>query len=195
MDSEKEKLIIRELTVGVVGTCCYIVGLEDRDDCVIIDPGDEAARIRKAAEDRRIAAILLTHGHFDHIGGIEALREEGTRIFIHPLDSEMLQDPALNASERLLRRQILAPEASDFVREGDELHLAGMTIQVLHTPGHTPGGVCYRIGDELFTGDTLFVHGWGRTDLAGGNQHDMMTSLRRLIPLSRTMRIHPGHED
>ena len=195
MDSEKEHLIIRELTVGIVGTCCYILGLEGRKDCVVIDPGDEADRIRKAAEGRRIAVILLTHGHFDHIGGIEGLREEDTPVLIHPLDREMLGDPVLNASEGLLRRRITAPEASGLIREGEELHLAGMTIQVLHTPGHTPGSVCYRIGDDLFTGDTLFEHGWGRTDLPGGSEHDMFSSLRRLIPLSRTMRIHPGHGD
>ena len=193
--SEKQDLIIRELTVGVVGTCCYIVGLEGREDCVVIDPGDESARIHQAADGRRIAAILLTHGHFDHIGGIEALREEDTPVYIHPLDREMLGNPALNASEGLLRRRVVAPEASCFVHEGEELHLAGMTVQVLHTPGHTPGSVCYRIGDDLFTGDTLFNHGWGRTDLPGGSEQDMFSSLRRLIPMAKTMRVHPGHAD
>ena len=188
---------IREVTVGPVGTCCYVVWQEDRDACIVIDPGAEAERIRKAAEGRRIAAILLTHGHFDHIGAVEALMRDGageTRLFIHPLDRPMLTDPELNASRGLMRLEVKAPDATDSVREGDELALAGMSVRVMHTPGHTPGSVCYRIGDDLFTGDTLFEHGWGRTDLPGGSEQDMFHSLRRLIPISREMNVHPGHE-
>ena len=188
---------IREVTVGPVGTCCYVVWQEDRDDCIVIDPGAEAERIRKAAEGRRIAAILLTHGHFDHIGAVEALMRDGageTRLFIHPRDRPMLTDPELNASRGLMRLEVKAPDATDSVREGDELALAGMSVRVMHTPGHTPGSVCYRIGDDLFTGDTLFEHGWGRTDLPGGSEQDMFHSLRRLIPISREMNVHPGHE-
>ena len=185
---------MREMTVGPIGTRCYLVGLEDRNDCVVIDPGEEADRIRKAAEGRKIAAILLTHGHFDHIGAVRELMEPDTRLYIHSLDQPMLREPALNASRGLLRREVTAPDATDAVKEGDLLRLAGLEIRVLHTPGHTPGGVCYEIGGELFTGDTLFEHGWGRTDLPGGNQHEKMQSLRRLMPLARRMPIHPGHE-
>ena len=186
---------IREITVGPVGTCCYLVGADDRNDCVVIDPGDESERIRRAAEGRKIEAILLTHGHFDHIGGVAGLMEEGTRLMIHAADRAMLSDPALNAGRILLGRQITAPDATDPVRDGEELRLAGLTIQVIHTPGHTPGSVCYRIGEDLFTGDTMFRHGWGRTDLPGGSQHEMFASLRRLIPMAGGMEIHPGHED
>ena len=192
-DMPERNLWIRTLTVGIVGTCCYLVGAADRTDCVVIDPGDEAERIRKAAEGREIAAILLTHGHFDHIGGVSGLMREKTRLVIHPLDEPMLQDPDRNAGMMLLRRRITAPKATDLVQEGTELELAGMRIQVLHTPGHTPGSVCYRIGEHLFTGDTMFEHGWGRTDLPGGSEHDMAASLRRLIPLAQKVVIHPGH--
>ena len=185
---------MKEVTVGPIGTCCYLVGQADRRDCVVIDPGAEAERILAAAEGREIAAILLTHGHFDHIGAVGALMEkQAPRLFVHPLDRPMLTDAALNASRVLLGRSITAPDATDLAREGDSLALAGLHIQVLHTPGHTPGSVCYRIGDLLFTGDTLFESGWGRTDLPGGSERDMAASLRRLIPLARNLPIYPGH--
>ncbi len=196
---------IDELTVGPVQTRCYVLSKEDGQECIVIDPGDEAKRIRKAAGDRKIAAILLTHGHFDHIGAVRELlnsefriqnselKAERLRIIIHELDAPMLSDPARNASMGLMGKQITAPEATDLVREGDELELAGLKIKVLHTPGHTPGSVCYEIEGELFTGDTLFDFGWGRTDLPGGNESDMVASLRRLSPLARTMPVHAGH--
>ena len=184
---------IDELTVGPVQTRCYVLGKEDGQECIVIDPGDEAKRIRKAAGDRKIAAILLTHGHFDHIGAVRELMNADTRLVIHELDAPMLSDPALNAGLGLMGQQITAPEATDLVREGDELDLAGLKVKVLHTPGHTPGSVCYEIEGELFTGDTIFEYGWGRTDLPGGNESDMVASLRRLSPIVRTMPMHAGH--
>ncbi len=183
------------LSVGMLGTQCYILFQEDGTECVVIDPGAEAERIRKAAGGRKIAAILLTHGHFDHIGAVGELMEEGTRLVIHRLDAPMLSNPVLNAGKALTGLEVTAPAPTEFVGEGDRLEAAGLALEVLHTPGHTPGGVCYMTGEDLFTGDTMFHHGWGRTDLPGGNEGNMMRSLRRLVPLSRTHRIHPGHED
>ena len=184
---------IQTLTVGPVGTCCYILSREGRDDCLVIDPGDEAARIRKAAAEKKIAAILLTHGHFDHIGAVRDLMAEDTRLVIHELDAPMLPDPARNVSLALLQCPVTAPAPTDTVREGSRLTLAGLDIQVLHTPGHTPGSSCFLIENHLFTGDTLFEHGWGRTDFPGGDEHALFASLRRLMPMTKTLPFHPGH--
>ena len=185
---------IQEITVGMVATRCYILSRDENStECIVIDPGDEAARIRKAAGGKKIAAILLTHGHFDHIGAVRELMEPDTKLIIHQLDAPMLGDPVLNAGMGLLRRNITAPEATDTVKEGDELDLAGLKVKVLHTPGHTPGSVCYEIGNEYFTGDTVFDYGWGRTDLPGGNEEQMAASLRRMMPLVREHGMHAGH--
>ena len=191
-------MIINELTVGMVQTRCYILSPEDGQECIVIDPGDESARILKAVGNRKIAAILLTHGHFDHIGAVNALyrhaaADERPKIVIHELDAPMLTNPVLNAGMGLMGREITAPQATDLVREGDELSLAGLIIRVLHTPGHTPGSVCYLIEGELFTGDTLFDYSWGRTDLPGGNEAQMEDSLRRLMPMVRSIPMHAGH--
>ncbi len=183
----------RILNVGLLGTCCYVLSPDQGGECLVIDPGGEPERIRRAAGNMKVAAILLTHGHFDHIAGAAGLMDPGTRLLIHPLDAPMLSDPELNAGRRLLGQDITAPAPTDLVRDGQELCLAGLNIRVMHTPGHTRGSVCYEIEGELFTGDTLFETGWGRTDLPGGDEHQLFASLRRLMPLARTMPFHPGH--
>ena len=184
---------ILPLTVGELATRCYVLWLEGRDDCLVIDPGAEAETIRRACGGKRIAAILLTHGHFDHIGAVEALMAEDTMLAVHRLDAPLLSDPQANVSW-MLGRSVTAPTPTRLLEEGDAVESAGMTLQVLHTPGHTPGGVCYKRGDNLVTGDTMFERGYGRTDLPGGDEAALMRSLRRLTPLRRTCRIFAGHE-
>lgn len=185
---------VQTLVVGPVATCCYVVYLPERDDCVVIDPGAEPERIRHAVGTRKIAGILLTHGHFDHIGGVGALMTPDTLLAVHEADAPMLADPALNASW-LLGPEVTAPPATRLLAEGDELTCAGMTFLTLHTPGHTPGSVCYRLGNCLFSGDTRFRAGYGRTDLPGGSIVALRRSLRRLEPLLAGVTLYPGHED
>ena len=182
----------KTLCVGNLGTCCYIVWDDASDACVVIDPGEEADRIRCACEGRRIEAILLTHGHFDHIGAVAELAKDGAEIVIHYADAPMLQDEHLNASW-LVGDHVSAPQATRTIGEGEVLHYAGANFTVLHTPGHTPGCVCYQVGEWLFTGDTLFHFGYGRTDLPGGDMAQLAASLRRLHPLLGQFDIFPGH--
>ncbi len=182
----------KTLTVGMLGTKCYILWDDERTDCLVIDPGAEPERIREECEGRTIAAILLTHGHFDHIGGVAELVSTGAEIVIHRDDAPMLTDPKLNASW-LVGEAVTAPEATCLIQEGDVLTFAGVPLTVLHTPGHTPGCVCYQAAQWLFTGDTLFHNGYGRTDLPGGDMNRLVASLRRLQPLVRQYDIDPGH--
>ena len=154
----------------------------------------EPERIRKAADGRTIAAILLTHGHFDHIGAVRALMTPETELVVHAQDAPMLSNPQENASF-LMGAPVTAPEATRLVHEGDKVTAAGLTFTVLHTPGHTAGSVCYQIGDKLFTGDTLFRFGCGRTDLPTGSSEQMQASLARVVPMARNLEIYPGHGD
>ena len=178
------------VTVGPIGTNCYIVSLEGRNDAVIIDPGAEAENIKKALGNKNAAAVLLTHGHFDHTGALAAFTD--APICIHPADEIMLRDAAWSVGQEV-GDTAKRPDATDFVQEGTALHFAGLEISVMHTPGHTLGGVCYRIGDCLFSGDTLFAHGYGRTDFPGGDFAALMGSLRRLLKMPEDLKVYPGH--
>lgn len=177
------------LLVGALETNCYIVSLPHRNDCIVIDPGDEYEKIITAANGKTIEAVLLTHGHYDHTG---ALSRFSCPVYMHPADEIMLTDAAWSA---MGTGSNFEPRTADthYVMEGATLTLAGMDIQVLHTPGHTPGCVCYLFDGALFTGDTLFNHGYGRTDLPGGNFRELVASLRRLYRMDESLPFYPGH--
>lgn len=177
------------LSVGALETNCYLLSLPERNDLIIIDPGDEYERILAAAKGREIAAVLLTHGHYDHTG---ALSHFSCPVYLHPADEIMLTDAAWSA---MGAGSPFVPRKADvhYVMEGTSLSLAGMAFQVLHTPGHTPGCVCYQFGHALFTGDTLFRHGYGRTDLMGGDFRELVASLRRLYRMDESLPFYPGH--
>ena len=175
----------------------YVVW-DDTNECIVVDAGNsderENARLKEFIDSRGLHPRMAvnTHGHFDHIGAVSALMDADTPLYIHALDAPLLTDPKLNLC-RMIGQTITAPPANRLLQEGDLVQAAGITLTVLHTPGHTPGSVCYRVGDVLFTGDTLFHLGCGRTDFPGGSEADMRRSLARLAPLARECTIYPGH--
>ena len=178
-------LNIETYPLGSYQTNCYIVYQDDCDQCVVIDPGYEPdtvlLEVKRLKKD--IAAILLTHGHFDHVGAVKDLvAETDCKVYIHEHDLSL---PATFTAGPLYY--------TDLYGEGDRLTLAGLDIRVLHTPGHTPGCVCLMVEDNLFSGDTLFRESCGRTDLPGGNGAELFKSLRRLAALTGDYRVLPGH--
>ena len=184
---------IKCLVLPPANANCYIV--EDNGMCVIIDAPSEAKVILDYISKKglTLSAILLTHGHFDHIDAIDELSEKtGAQVFIHQNDYEMLYDPTLNASS-FFGLRIAKKSVACKMNDNDVLTFGNIRIKVLLTPGHTKGSVCYIIDNNIFTGDTLFLNGYGRTDLPGGNSMKLMETLEKLIPLSKTMNVYPGH--
>ena len=178
---------IQTLPLGPLETNCYIVSLPGSHDVAVIDPGDDIITLQKALQGKNVCGVLVTHAHYDHILGLPALKD--CPIYVHEADA-----PAMtNAQFNMAPPEFSTPcvPATHLVKEGDVISLAGIDFTVLHTPGHTLGGCCYQVGDILFTGDTLFAHGYGRTDLYGGSFSQLMQSLRRLLRMH--IHIYPGH--
>ncbi len=188
---------IEHYVVGMVGTNCYFAINEQTKECIIIDPGDEAARLSEkiTAGGYTPVAILLTHAHFDHIMGVDALADKyKISVYIHEDDADMLQQPDINCGAMIGTRA--SAKADKQVRDGDTINLAGMEIQVIHTPGHTPGGACYYFPQQevVFSGDTLFCESVGRTDLPGGSMSQLVRSVReKLFKLPDLTIVYPGH--
>ena len=181
---------IQALQVGSIGTNCYILCDEAAKVCAVIDPGAEPELILSAAEklDCTVDKILLTHGHYDHTTAVPQLHKAlpQAEIYIHRADAN-------GAGSQLFPLAGQIPGLK-FYDEGDTLTLGDMTIQVLHTPGHSKGSVTLKVGDVLFCGDTLFAGSCGRTDLAGGSYAEIMASLKKLGQLPGDYHVCPGHD-
>lgn len=185
---------IYTLQVGEIGTNCYLAA-SDAGNAAIVDPGAEPERIVAALTQYSLtpALILLTHGHFDHIGAAEALRQwYHIPLYVHAADAELLSDPAKNGGKGLMGREVTAGYDHLLV-DGDRIPLDELEFQVIHTPGHTKGSVCFAADGLLLTGDTLFCRGIGRTDLYGGSFPEIRRSLSRLAALEGDRRVFPGH--
>lgn len=181
---------VKLLRVGPIGTNCYILEDDQTNLAAVIDPGDEPELIQEALEKEGVEVryLLLTHGHYDHTTAVPALHRVYPQadIYIHQADAN-------GAGSTLFP---LAGEVDDLklYDEGDVIRLGDHEIQVLHTPGHSPGSVTLKVEDVLFTGDTLFAGSCGRTDLRGGSYEQIMQSLKRLGELKGDFHVCPGHE-
>ena len=181
---------VKMMQVGPIGTNCYILEDEETQKAAVIDPGDDGAAIADVLKKDKAEAeyILLTHGHYDHTTGVPDLKARfpEARVYIHRADAN-------GAGSQLFP---LAGQIKDlrYYGEGDAFPLGSLTIQVMETPGHSPGSVTLKVGDVLFTGDTLFCGSCGRTDLAGGSYEEIMASLKRLGELEGDFHVCPGHD-
>ena len=178
---------IQTLVLGPLETNCYLVSLPGSNDVAVIDPGDDIPALQRALAGKTVAGVLITHAHYDHILGLPALKD--CPIYVHEADAPAMTNAQYNCAPEATPTPCVP--ATHTVQDGDVISLAGIDFTVLHTPGHTLGGVCYQVNDTLFTGDTLFAHGYGRTDLYGGSFSQLMRSLRRLLRMN--VHVYPGH--
>ena len=176
---------LHTLALGAYETNCYILWADGCKECIVIDPGYEPERVLDAVKNlgMELRAILLTHGHFDHVGAVrEIFSQTDCDIYLCPADCAM--------PEQMTAGPLCYTNS---YQDGDILNLAGLTLRVLHTPGHTPGSVCLLCENSLFAGDTLFAGSCGRTDLPGGSWTELQASLSRLKSLEAEYTVYPGH--
>ena len=178
-------LNIITMPLGDYQTNCYLVSEKNSDHCVIIDPGYSPEIILKRLEREHMTpdAILLTHGHFDHVGGVREIAAE-TDCKVYLCEDDLSMPPVFTAGPLYY---------TDLYTEGDRVTAAGLTFRVLHTPGHTPGSVCLVCQDTMFSGDTLFAGSCGRTDMPGGSWTEITKSLKRLNSIAEDLTVYPGH--
>ena len=188
---------VEKFVTGIISTNCYLVINEDTKQAVVIDPAACPSYMMShiKSEGLKIEAILLTHGHFDHIMGIDGfLSEFDVPVYVHEEDADAMEDPVLNQSSTYTSGYTFGK--ARYLRDRQTLELAGYTFQVIHTPGHTKGGCCYYVASEgvLFSGDTLFQNSVGRTDFVNSSTSDLVHSVReKLFLLPDDTMVYPGH--
>jgi glyoxylase-like metal-dependent hydrolase (beta-lactamase superfamily II) len=185
---------IQTIAEKFYGENCYAVSDGISNECAVIDPAspEVVKELRKLSLEPKF--ILLTHGHFDHIGGTDALAEAyGIPVYVHKDDAELLTDGYKNASSLLIGTDVVVKAKAIALNGGDALSLGSLEFKAVHTPGHTRGCVCYFCGDAVFTGDTVFAYDRGRTDLYGGDEAAIVESIQTLIPMLSGKTIYPGH--
>lgn len=190
-----KKMNIVSLLLGMVQTNCYLLQNQETKEVLIVDPADAAERIQQKLREMggRAAAILLTHGHFDHILGTVAVQEKtGAPVYLCGEEKEFLTNPHLNLSA-MMGLRIQPFSVKKWLEEGDTVAVGESVLKVLHTPGHTAGGCCYLGEEVLFTGDTLMAGSMGRTDFPTGSWSEISRSLQRLASLPGDRKVYSGH--
>jgi len=185
---------VRKFVSRLLAVNCYVVS--EQDTAIVIDPviEGEAVLAYLQARQLKLAAIINTHGHADHIAGNQWFREQtGAPVWIHAADAAYLTDPALNLSSMVMGEGMKSPEAERLLKDGDQIALGTAFLTVIHTPGHTPGSICLLGPGVLFSGDTLFRSSVGRSDFPGGDARVLRESLQKLKELPPATRIYPGH--
>ncbi len=189
-------MIIKTLAVGPIMANCFILGCEQTLEAAVIDPGDDADRILRALAESKLTVkmIINTHGHFDHVGANKRMKEvTGAPLMIHPLDAPMLDQLSRSASAWGLAADN-SPAPDRMLDEGDTITFGRITLTVIHTPGHTPGGISLYTDPHLFVGDTLFAGSIGRTDFPGGSFESLKQSIQqKLFVLEDDVTVHTGH--
>lgn len=188
--------MLLRLEVGMLETNCYIYKDDETGEGMLVDPGGDASNILEIISDNniKIKYIVLTHGHWDHIGAIERIKAHtNAEILIHENDAECLHDSSASLSVMFgINSPNVKPDR--FIKQGDELKVGNSSFKVIHTPGHTPGGICLHGENILLSGDTLFQGAIGRTDLPGGDYKTIMESIRsKLMVLDENTAVYPGH--
>lgn len=183
---------IEKLIVGEIEANCYLVWEEKSSKALIIDPGAEAAEIKKRIKENNLGCLFIinTHGHIDHIG---ANNDFDIPIMIHENDEDFLYNSELNLS-LFAGLPFTSRKAERLLHDKEEIEIDGMNFSIIHTPGHTPGSICLKLGHILFTGDTLFAQGIGRTDFPYASEEKLMKSIKEeLFTLEPDTKIYPGH--
>jgi len=193
----QERLYLRRFVVGAFDTNCYLAADPTSLEALIIDPGGDPHAVAEAVRSEGFTArgIVNTHAHADHTAANDALRGQfGCPVMIHELDAPALTDPEANLSAFAGHAELAVSPADRLLKDGDEIRIGELVFQVMHTPGHTPGGICLLMDRVLLSGDTLFAGGIGRTDFPGGSYERLIESIHsRLFVLPDDTAVYPGH--